>query len=63
MKKLLIMLLAIFLFSAVGLFAQEADSTEAAMPDTISWYTNYDSAVTVANNESRYILIEFYTNW
>ena len=31
--------------------------------NTISWYTNYDSAVSVANAESRYILIEFYTDW
>ena len=63
MKKLFILLLAIFLFSAVDLFAQESDSAEVAVPDTISWYTNFDSAITVANNESRYILIEFYTNW
>lgn len=57
------MLFVIFLFSGISLSAQEADTTEAAVPDTISWYTNYDTAVTVANDESRYILIEFYTDW
>jgi hypothetical protein len=63
MKKLLLMFAAILLLSSINLTAQEADTSEAVMPDTISWFTNYDSAVSVANAESRYILIEFYTDW
>ncbi len=63
MKKLLLLFAAILLFSSINLIAQEADTAEAVMPDTISWFTNFDSAVSVANAESRYILIEFYTDW
>jgi thioredoxin-related protein len=63
MKKLLVLFFVIFIFSSINLTAQEADTAEAAVPDTISWFTNYDSAVTVANDESRYMLILFYTDW
>ena len=63
MKKILLMVSAVMLFSCISLAAQEADTAEVAAPDTISWYFNYDSAISAANAGSRDILIEFYTTW
>jgi hypothetical protein len=62
MKNLIVLSLAVVFLLVAGLCAQDADSAEAE-PDTISWQADFDSARTLAVEEDRYMLIEFYTDW
>jgi hypothetical protein len=54
--------LILVLLLNVAAFAQEED-TATAEPDTIAWYSDYDSALTAASKDGNYILMEFYTGW
>ena len=62
MKKTAIIMFVVLLVFSSQLFAQDSDSAEVK-PDTISWYYDYNEAISAASSEGRYILLEFYTDW
>lgn len=62
MKTITSIALMLLLLLSVAALAQEED-TAAAEPDTIAWYTDYDSVLAAASEDGNYILIDFYTDW
>jgi len=62
MKSIACLALILLMIPGAMVYAQDEDTT-ASEPDTIIWYHDYDSVLTLATQEGRHILMEFYTDW